>query len=159
MELNGLEFKESLEAQDRAKTSLKMLYEAQAQVISRQIGGLEGARQSLGLSRRKISQLLLVDPSAWTRWTKGDKEQAPPHVYRALQWYLALFEKIPGLTPEYFLGKHYDPNRATLDFAQNSILEKEIHLLRIKIRRLERVIYLSLFMSLVLGLSLFFVLS
>lgn len=159
MELNSLGFKGSLEVQDRSKTSLKMLYEAQARVISRQIGGLEGARQSLGLSRRKISQLLLVDPSAWTRWTKGDKEQAPPHVFRALQWYLALFEKIPGLTPEYFLGRHYDPKRGGADLVQSQKLENEVLLLRTKIRRLEKVIYLSLFVSLFLGLSLFFVLT
>lgn len=91
----------------KAKTSLRMTYEAQGQVIRKQIGELEEVREKLGLSARKISQLLLVDPSAWTRWTKtrDEKNQAPPHIWRALQWYMMLQEKIPGLTPQYFIGK------------------------------------------------------
>lgn len=88
---------------ERSKTSLRMHFEAQAEVIRKQIGGLEGARLKLGLSQRKIAQLLLVDPSAWTRWLR-DESKAPPHIFRSLQWYLALQEKIPGLTNEYFLG-------------------------------------------------------
>ena len=88
-----------------AKTSLRIQYEAQVEVIRRQIGGLEAAREKLGLSQRKMAQLLLVDPSAWSRWTKAGGEDAPVHIYRALQWYLALQEKIPGLTPQYFIGK------------------------------------------------------
>ncbi|WP_231839114.1 hypothetical protein [Bdellovibrio bacteriovorus] len=87
----------------RSKTSLRMNYEAQVAVIQRQIGNLEQIRGDLGLSQRKISQLLMVDPSSWTRWVKQGDE-APPHIWRALQWYLALREKIPGLTPNYFLG-------------------------------------------------------
>ena len=76
----------------KAKTSLRMTYEAQGQVIRKQIGELEEVREKLGLSARKISQLLLVDPSAWTRWTKtrDEKNQAPPHIWRALQWYMML---------------------------------------------------------------------
>jgi transcriptional regulator with XRE-family HTH domain len=88
-----------------AKTSLRIQYEAQVEVIRRQIGGLEAAREKLGLSQRKMAQLLLVDPSAWSRWIKSGGEDAPAHIYRALQWYLALQEKIPGLTPQYFIGK------------------------------------------------------
>lgn len=87
----------------RAKTSLRMHYEAQVQVIQKQIGNLEEIRSHLGLSQRKMAQLLLVDPSSWTRWTKQGDE-APPHIWRALQWYLALREKIPGLTPQYFIS-------------------------------------------------------
>lgn len=89
----------------RSKTSLRMHYEAQVSVIQKQIGNLEEIRGNLGLSQRKISQLLLVDPSSWTRWVKHGDE-APPHIWRALQWYLALREKIPGLTPNYFLGSN-----------------------------------------------------
>lgn len=85
----------------RSKTSLRMHYEAQVEVIKRQLGDLEHIRSDLGLSQRKMCQLLMVDPSAWTRWTKG-KESPPPHIWRALQWYLILQEKIPGLTPQYF---------------------------------------------------------
>ncbi len=87
----------------RSKTSLRINYEAQVHVIKGQLGGLEKVRLELGLSQRKVSQLLMVDPSSWTRWTKlGD--EAPPHIWRALQWYMSLREKIPGLTPHYFTG-------------------------------------------------------
>lgn len=88
----------------RSKTSLRMNYEAQVSVIQNQIGNLEDIRTSLGLSQRKMAQLLMVDPSAWTRWTK-ENNTPPPHIFRALQWYMALKEKIPGLTPQYFLGQ------------------------------------------------------
>ncbi len=88
----------------KPKSSHRIHYEAQVEVIRRQIGELESIREKLGLSQRKICQLLMVDPSAWTRWTKRGDE-APPHIYRALQWYMILQEKIPGLTPQYFVGK------------------------------------------------------
>ncbi len=87
----------------RLKTSLRMQYEAQAKVIERQLGGIESVRLKLGLSQRKICQLLMVDPSAWSRWLKTSA--VPPHILRALQWYLIIQEKIPGLTPLYFIGK------------------------------------------------------
>ncbi len=88
----------------RAKSSVRMHYEAQVEVIKRQLGDLEKIRETLGLSQRKICQLLMVDPSAWTRWVKNG-ENPPPHIYRALQWYMILQEKLPGLTPQYFVGK------------------------------------------------------
>lgn len=87
----------------KSKSSLRMTYEAQVKVIDRQLGGLEGARLKLGLSQRKMAQLLLVDPSAWTRWNRPG-EEAPPHIWRALQWYMALQDKIPGLNHQYFIG-------------------------------------------------------
>lgn len=82
----------------RGKTSLRMLYEAEAAVIIKKIGPLEDVRQRLGLSRRKISQLLMVDPSAWTRWTTGETPP-PPHIVRSLQWYLALIKEQPEWHP------------------------------------------------------------
>lgn len=88
----------------RSKTSTRIFYEAQVSVIKKQLGNLEKIRRDLGLSQRKICQLLMVDPSAWTRWNR-DKEEAPPHIWRSLQWYMTLQEKIPGLTPQYFIGK------------------------------------------------------
>lgn len=90
-------------ADERVKSSTRLQYEAQVRVIRQQIGGLEKVREDLGLSQRKMAQLLLVDPSAWTRWNRPG-EEAPPHIWRALQWYLTVREKIPGLTPQYFLG-------------------------------------------------------
>src|SRR5689334_21260130 len=74
-------------ARTRAKTSTRLKYEAETQVFKRDLGGLEDIRIRLGFSRRKICHLLKVDPSAWTRWTK-DCEDAPPHIYQSLKWYL-----------------------------------------------------------------------
>lgn len=71
----------------RSKTSLRLKYEAETQVLKRDLGSLEDIRIRLGFSRRKMCQLLLVDPSAWSRWTAKETD-APPHIYRALQWYL-----------------------------------------------------------------------
>lgn len=88
----------------RAKTSLRLHYQAQVAVIQKQIGTLEEVRLRLGLSARKICQLLMVDPSSWSRWVhRGD--ECPPHVWRALQWYLTIQEKFPQLDSRYFLGK------------------------------------------------------
>lgn len=81
-----------------------MNYEAQVQVIKHQVGELEEVRLKLGLSARKMCQLLLVDPSTWTRWTR-EGSSAPPHIWRSLQWFLALQEKVPGLTAGYFLNR------------------------------------------------------
>lgn len=87
---------------ERVKSSLRLQYEAQVKVIRSQIGDLEKVRENLGLSQRKIAQLLLVDPSAWTRWTRTG-EEAPPHIWRSLQWYLSLQEKNPSISPAAFL--------------------------------------------------------
>lgn len=103
MEIDAFKSSEENEAA-RAKSSVRMHYEAQVEVIRKQLGDLEKIRETLGLSQRKICQLLMVDPSAWTRWTKRN-ENPPPHIYRALQWYMILQEKLPGLTPQYFVGK------------------------------------------------------
>ncbi len=130
----------SLEQISRDKTSsanaIRTHVDAQLSLIKNQIGSLENVRERLGLSQRKMAQLLLVDPSAWTRWVKHG-EDAPPHIYRALQWYLALNEKLPGLTPQYFIGK--DPvhlaqeNRDQFNQAmedQKLVLESELKFLK-----------------------------
>jgi hypothetical protein len=80
--------------ENRIKSSSRLAYEAEVLFLKKQNGELEVIRERLGLSRRKICQLLLVDPSAWTRWTQPGGE-APPHIYRALDWYLAGMEKDP----------------------------------------------------------------
>ena len=82
------------EVDSRIKSPTRMRYEAEVLVLKNQNGDLDQIRQKLGLSRRKICQLLLVDPSAWTRWTQAGGE-APPHIYRALDWYLSIMEKDP----------------------------------------------------------------
>lgn len=88
----------------RVKTATRLNYEAQVAVIQSQIGDLEAVRSQLGLSQRKMAQLLLVDPSSWSRWTQKGHD-VPPHIYRALHWYMILQEKVPGLNSSYFLQK------------------------------------------------------
>ena len=85
----------------RSRTAHRLKYEAQVDVIKRQVGDLEDIRQKLGLSRRKMCQLLMVDPSAWTRWMK---EGAPPSVYRALEWYVLLQKESPHQAHSYWLA-------------------------------------------------------
>ncbi len=77
---------------ERAPSALRMTYRAEASQIRKKHGDLEDIRRKLGLSKRKICQLLLVDPSSWTRWTQS-KQGAPPHIYRALEWYLKSLER------------------------------------------------------------------
>ena len=89
-------------AQQRPETAQRLRYEAEVSVIIRKIGSLEDIRKKLGLSQRKMAQLLLVDPSAWTRWVKSG--HAPPHIYRSLMWLLALEEKYPALEIGFWLG-------------------------------------------------------
>ena len=60
-----------------------MRYDAEVEVIKKNYGSLEEMRLKLGLSRRQICQKLLVDPSAWTRWS-ATGDGAPAHVYRTL---------------------------------------------------------------------------
>lgn len=86
--------------EERVQSSQKMKYSAEVTLIKRTHGDLEGIRSKIGLSQRKMCQLLMVDPSAWTRWTKSENE-APPHIYRALQWFLLLQEKDPNAGTPY----------------------------------------------------------
>lgn len=79
---------------EKPRSSTRMRYEAEVGFLKKQNGNLDQIREKLGLSRRQICQLLLVDPSAWTRWTSPGGE-APPHIYRALDWYLSILEKDP----------------------------------------------------------------
>ena len=63
------------------------IYLLERERIKQEIGDLDEIREKLGMSQRRACQLLLVDPSAWTRW---NKTEAPPHVYQALRWLLEL---------------------------------------------------------------------
>lgn len=100
-----------------------MRYSAEVEIIRKKWGHLEDIRQRLGLSQRKISQLLMVDPSAWTRWTKYDHE-APPHIYRALSWFLLLQEKDANQTPYSYLQSIARP---TLPKAEVRMIGEELH--------------------------------
>lgn len=105
------------------KTSLQMQYSTEAELIKSKIGDIEQVRQTLGLSRRKMCQLLLVDPSAWTRWTKAGK--APLHIYRSLQWYLALINKDSAWHPQNSFNR-----------IQPVALENEIVVLKAQLKQL-----------------------
>ncbi len=78
----------------RIQSARKLRYESEAQVVRNRLGNLEDIRGQLGLSRRAMCNLLLVDPSAWTRWTSPGAK-APPHIYRALEWYWYLRQADP----------------------------------------------------------------
>ena len=107
-----------------AKSSLRLKYEAEVMVLRRKMGGLEEIRARLGLSSRKMAQLLMVDPSAWTRWVQGG-DSAPPHVCRALAWYLALEEKFPGLDHQFWLSSVSRPQSEDLALAAQRSLKNE----------------------------------
>ena len=62
---------------NRAKTALRISYETEIELIRKKIGSIDEVREGLGLSRRKMCQLLLVDPSAWTRWGKTPIRSPP----------------------------------------------------------------------------------
>ena len=72
-----------------------LFYTSQVQKIKERLGDLEGIRKNLGMSRRQICQILLVNPSAWTRWTRSS-QGAPPHFYRALEWLIYIHSKKTG---------------------------------------------------------------
>jgi len=120
---------------DRSKTTERITYETEANVIKSQIGDLEDIRFRLGLSARKMAQLLMVDPSAWSRWCKKITPP-PPHIYRALQWYLILQEKNPGFTPQVFLANRWHSSQLVKS-EDNNLLQDQIKLLNQKIVQLE----------------------
>jgi len=94
-ELDKHGFTGEAEPEGRQKTPLRMKYESEARVFLSRHAGLENIRKNLGFSQRKISQLLMVDPSAWSRWVK-DESKIPPHICRSLEWLL----QIEGKNPE-----------------------------------------------------------
>ncbi|MBT4760460.1 MAG: hypothetical protein HOO06_02075 [Bdellovibrionaceae bacterium] len=81
------------------KSTQQIKYDAEVQVIKAKIGGVDNIRLQLGLSKRKLAQLLMIDPSSLTRWSK-EPHRVPAHIYRSLQWYLALIDKEPAWHPQ-----------------------------------------------------------
>ncbi|MCB0351353.1 MAG: hypothetical protein KDD38_09235 [Bdellovibrionales bacterium] len=73
------------------KTPRKIKFEAEIENIISLHGDLEAMRTRLGYSRRQICEELMVDPSAWTRWTQKEGS-APPHVYKTLSLLLPKLE-------------------------------------------------------------------
>lgn len=65
---------------------------------------LKELRQHLGLTQKKISELLQIGPKSWTRWESGKERPS-----RSMNLLLcALYE---GETTIDFLEKHADPDR------------------------------------------------
>ena len=141
----------------KAKSSHRMIYESEVVVIKRQIGELEQIRQNLGLSQRKICQLLMVDPSAWTRWLKTEGG-APPHIYRALQWYLQLVDKHPSLKPALFLAdfrsKAPAPAAPALPDPELGNIRSSLELAKGEIKKLKQIYLFSLMVALALTTAL-----
>src|SRR4051794_15206242 len=82
--------KSTTDTSGRRQRSVKRLkHEAEVQIFRNKVGDLEGIRESLGLRPTQMADLLRVHPSAWTRWTQAG-QQAPPHIYQMLEWYLEL---------------------------------------------------------------------
>ena len=109
----------------KSKTSLRMKYEAEVQAFTKRQGSLEDIRRELGLSKRKIAQLLLVDPSAWTRWTKNE-DSAPPHIYRALESFILLQEKHPEYKSTLWLNAVSTPqiSKKELENIKNELIDQ-----------------------------------
>ncbi len=127
-------FSSRISSPGRAKSALRLKYEAEAEVLRKKIGDLESIRAQLGLSQRAICQLLWVDPSAWTRWAKRD-EKAPPHIYRALQWYLALEEKYPALDVNFWLATARQAHEPQAQFEAIAKANRDIALIKKDIRK------------------------
>lgn len=90
----GVHRRSSPGSEARMRSSNRLRYDAEVEFLKRQNGDLESIRLRLGMSRRKMCQTLMVDPSAWTRWTSPG-QSAPPHIYIALDWYISMMEKDP----------------------------------------------------------------
>jgi transcriptional regulator with XRE-family HTH domain len=106
------------------KLNLRQRYLLERDRIRQEIGDLNRIREKLGLSQRKLCQLLLVDPSAWTRWIKSE---APPHIYQALKWLLELKTSKPEITEPRNLESRIDHTQAKLAEVERQVqtLERE----------------------------------
>lgn len=157
-----------IDPKGRVQSSLRMKYAAEVQLIIGKWGSLEAMRNTLGLSQRKVCQLLLVDPSAWTRWTRSDSE-APPHIYRSLSWFLSLQEKHPELSPFHYLQTVARPQVPTSEIKKiseqmhldmNHHFSRQIQELLQKNQQMKKwILVQSTLIALLFALSLFFLLK
>jgi hypothetical protein len=105
--------KNELKSQQKdQEKGLRQQYLTEKIRIEHDLGALEDIRLKLGLSQRRMCQLLLVDPSAWTRWMKTG---APPHIYKALSWLMELQQLNPHVTAPNDMAKRIDYVKATTD--------------------------------------------
>tara|TARA_Y100000780_G_scaffold232398_1_gene263490 strand:- start:13437 stop:14189 length:753 start_codon:yes stop_codon:yes gene_type:complete len=105
------------------KSSRKMQMDSKAKSIEKRIGHIESLRINLGMNKKELSDLLMVDPSAMNRWCKGESN-APGYIYQALEWYLMATEKHP------LLGKSLWIKNSDL---VNSLKEEDLELIAKKI--------------------------
>ncbi len=127
-ELDRHDFKDLKNISPRPKTALRLKYEAEVRAFKNRYFGIENVRKTLGFSQRKMCQLLLVDPSAWSRWLK-DESKIPPHIYRALEWLILAQEKNPDLIRVMGAGLMSGP--------RGSASETEVLALKERIQQLE----------------------
>jgi hypothetical protein len=115
-----------IESENEVKMGLRDRYLLERDRIKDEIGDLELIRAKLGLSQRRLCQILLVDPSAWTRWLKTE---APPHIYKALSWLIELKKSQPEITGPSDVLARLDNLQAT---AQEKIaaLEQQVALVK-----------------------------
>jgi hypothetical protein len=114
----------------REKTQQRSRYMKERDAIIAEIGSLTKIRDTIGLSQRRICQLLLVDPSAWTRWLKTE---APPHIYQALKWLILLQKGGTNLTAPRDVESRIEDVH---DLAQKRIkeLEGQVSFLTLQVR-------------------------
>lgn len=108
------------------KLTGKETYLLEKERIQNEIGDLEQIRSTLGLSQRRLCQLLLVDPSAWTRW---NKTSAPPHIFQALKWLLELRKSQPNVIEPSNLADRLDYFQSS---TQNKVKQLETSLDRLE---------------------------
>jgi hypothetical protein len=108
----------------RNRSRTRIFNEASAELIRKRIGGLQGFINSLQLTPRRTCELLLIDPSTWSRW-KANENLVPPHSWRAMEWYLALQDKIPGLSTQYFLTKESGVTQVSIEKMVREELKKQ----------------------------------
>jgi hypothetical protein len=137
------------------RSARRLRYEAEVQVIIKEIGSLEQVRGRLGLSQRRMCELLLVDPSAWTRWVQR-KQIAPPHVFRMLEWYLLIKKEHGGLAHQFYerrapsVTTELGESRLRADF-RNQITQLERELRRWKLLTFRASLVIFIFMAGLVG--------
>lgn len=128
------------------KNKLSDHYAEEVQRIKSEIGDLETVRQRLNLSARKISQLLMVDPSAWSRWTKNE-DQAPPHIWRSLNTHIKLLDL--QNQAQISVG----PEQLQALSKDSSTAKKEVDGLKVQIEQLQNAVKANRAAAILMGLS------
>lgn len=154
-ELEKHQWNENARKEPRLKTALRLKYEAEVRAFKTRYLSIENVRKTLGFSQRKMCQLLMVDPSAWSRWMK-DESKIPPHIYRALEWLLLAEQKNPDLLRVLSAGLMSGGGSSTkgVDAEVVGALKERIHQMEAEIEALKtkNLASVSKFMTLLIGL-------